>query len=224
MNTHGLPDPLRRAIAGDLRPVEPLPLLWKRALGVAIVAVAVSAAVLASRALRPDLVVLSPWVGWGAAILEGLAGLLVIGLALRESVPGQALSRRTIGLAIGIGIAMNLIIVVATRIDVAPGVALWGPLTRGMMCSRHEVMFAFPAFLVTVYLVVRAFPLRPQVVGLLGGLGAGLAGDGINHLLCPVSSLYHVLVWHTGAMVVLMLFGWCGGELWMLIRDRKEEE
>lgn len=216
-----VPEPLRRAIAGDLQPVRPLSPVWRRSVAVVIVAFAVFGAVLATHALRADLVSLSPWIGWGGALLEALVGLLAISLALRESVPGAALSRGAIGLAIGLGLAMNLLIVVATRLAVASATNLCGPLTSGMMCSRNETIIALPAFLLTVYLVLRALPLRPQIVGLLGGLGAGLIGDGINHLLCSVSSLRHVLVWHTGAMIGLMALGWCCGGIWNIVRRRR---
>ncbi len=216
-----IPEPLRRTIASDLRPVRPLPPLWKRAMAVAVTVVAVAVAVLITHALRPDLVTLSPWVGWGAALFEGLIGLLIMALALRESVPGRALSGGVLGIVIGLAIVSNLIVVIATRLDVAGSAGMWGPLTRGMMCSRNELMFALPALLVTIYLVIRAFPLRPQIVGMLAGLGAGLTADGINHLLCPVSSLMHVLVWHTGAMLGLMIFGWCFGQVWTIVQIRR---
>ncbi len=215
------PEQLLRAIADDMRPVRPLPPLWKRVMAVAVTAVAVSVAVLATHAVRPDLLVLSPWVGWGAAVLEGLVGLVIMGLALRESVPGSALGGAVLGLSISLAIVMNLVVAVATRIDVTGGADMWGPLTKGMICSRNEMLFALPAFIVTIVFVTRALPIRPQIVGMLGGLGAGLVGDGINHVLCPVSSLHHVLVWHTGAMIGLAIFGWCFGKIWLVIRGRR---
>lgn len=218
-----VPERLRREIAGDLRPVRPLPPVWRRSVAVFIVALAVFAAVLTTHALRADLVSLSPWVGWGGAFLEALVGLLAIALALRESVPGAALSRGAIGLAIGLGLAMNLLVVIATRLSVGSGTPVGIPCASGMMCSRNETIIALPAFLLTVYLVLRALPLRPQIVGLLGGLGAGLVGDGINHLLCPMSSLRHVLVWHTGAMIGLMFIGWCCGGIWNIARQRRHQ-
>jgi hypothetical protein len=69
---------------------------------------------------------------------------------------------------------------------------------------------------VTLWLVFRALPLRPSVAGLLGGAGAAVTADALTHVLCPMSDLRHVLVWHTGAMVVLMLLGWAIGRAWEL--------
>jgi hypothetical protein len=87
------------------------------------------------------------------------------------------------------------------------------------MCLRNELVISIPAVLLTLFLVLRALPLRPCITGLLGGAGAGLVADGINHLLCPVSDLRHVLVWHTGAILVLMTLGWIAGRIWELLRS-----
>ena len=87
------------------------------------------------------------------------------------------------------------------------------------MCLRNELVISIPAVLLTLFLVLRALPLRPCITGLLGGAGAGLVADGINHLLCPVSDLRHVLVWPTGAILVLMTLGWIAGRIWELLRS-----
>ena len=66
----------------------------------------------------------------------------------------------------------------------------------------------------TLWLVFRALPVRPSIAGLLGGAGAAVTADAVNHIICPMSDLRHVLVWHTGVLVGLMLFGWLVGTLW----------
>jgi hypothetical protein len=71
-----------------------------------------------------------------------------------------------------------------------------------------------PALAVTLWLVFRALPLRPSIAGLLGGAGAAVTADALTHVLCPMSDLRHVLVWHTGALIGLMLVGWLAGKLW----------
>jgi hypothetical protein len=83
-----------------------------------------------------------------------------------------------------------------------------------MTCATHDVALALPALLVTLWLVFRALPLRPSVAGLLGGTGAAVAADAITHILCPMSDLRHVLVWHTGVIFGLMLLGWVVGKVW----------
>ena len=73
---------------------------------------------------------------------------------------------------------------------------------------------ALPALAVTLWLVFRALPLRPSIAGLLGGAGAAVTADALTHVLCPMSDLRHVLVWHTGALIGLMFIGWLAGKLW----------
>ena len=47
-----------------------------------------------------------------------------------------------------------------------------------------------------------------------------MTGDAIIHLLCPVSSLEHVLVWHSGAIIGFAGLGWATGIIWLLTRNR----
>jgi len=212
-----LPDAVRKAIERDRRPVRPLPPLWRRTLAAVIVALALLAAVVLTHHLRPDLATLSFWIGWGATAIELLAGIVLIGLALRESVPGQALPTSTVVLAVIAAMAANALVALATWMGThQPPMGFRG----GSMCLRNELLISVPAVLLTVFLVLRALPLRPCITGLLGGAGAGLVADGVNHLLCPVSDLRHVLVWHTGAILVLMAIGWLSGRVWELLRSR----
>jgi len=212
-----LPNALQNAIERDHRAVRPLPPLWRRALSMVIVALALLAAVVVTHRLRPDLPNLSFWIGWGAMAIELLAGVVLVGLALRESVPGQSLPTSTVVLAVAAAMAANALVALATWMGTnQPPMGFQG----GSMCLRNELLISIPAVLLTVYLVLRALPLRPCITGLLGGAGAGLVADGINHLLCPVSDLRHVLVWHTGAILVLMASGWVAGRAWELSRSR----
>ena len=48
----------------------------------------------------------------------------------------------------------------------------------------------------------------------LGGAGATVASDAVIHLLCPMSNLSHVLVWHSGAVILFMALGWAAGMIW----------
>jgi len=213
-----LPDALRDAIERDHRPVRPLSPLWRRTLAVVVVALALLAVVVITHRLRPDLPTLTFWIGWGAVAVELLAGAVLIALALRESVPGQALPTPVVVLAVGAAMAANALVALATWMGTEqPPMGFHG----GGMCLGNELVISIPAVLLTLFLVLRALPLRPCITGLLGGAGAGLVADGINHMLCPVSDLRHVLMWHTGAILVLMTFGWVGGRIWELLRSRR---
>lgn len=91
----------------------------------------------------------------------------------------------------------------------------------GMDCMRNEGALALPALLLTLWLVFRALPVRPVMAGFAGGAGAALIADALNHLICPLSNLRHVLTWHFGAMVVLTAVGAVAGWLWRL-RQRRQ--
>ncbi len=71
-------------------------------------------------------------------------------------------------------------------------------LKMGISCATHDVALALPALVVTLWLVFRALPMRPSIAGILGGTGAAVTADALIHIMCPMSDLRHVLVWHTG--------------------------
>lgn len=221
MNRAELPAALRDAISSDIKPVRPLSAIWRRALIVGAVAVGVLVAVVAAHGLRADFASLPMLVGWGGAIVELFIGTLLIGLSLRESIPGLALGHGAIAAALALGAAANMMVVFATWAGSGAGGVYTEPFLEGVVCSRAETLFGLPALVVTLILVARALPLRPHVVGVLAGCGAGMIGDGINHLLCPISTLRHVLVWHTGVIVVLALLGWVVGLGWEFFEARR---
>ena len=220
MNGQTLPDSLRSAVENDLEPVRPLPAAWRRALWVAALAVAVCAAVLAMMPLRSDLGGMPLWLGWGCSFVELLMGVGLVCLALREAVPGSSAPLGAVTGAIALGMTMQVVVAIATWMY-SPGMAVEGwALSGGIGCLKHDTAMALPTFVLTLWLVARALPLRAPLAGVLGGAGAGLAADAIIHLLCPVSDLRHVLLWHTGTMVLLMLVGWIFGRIWQSLRWR----
>jgi hypothetical protein len=169
---------------------------------------------------RPDFGQIPLWLSWGSCFLQLGVGITLLGMALREAVPGAVLPVKTIALAIvfafvlqvGVGLLMWRF---------SPGMAIdpwvFGP---GLTCLSHDAVLALPTFLVTLILVFRALPLRAPVAGMMGGTGAAITADAVNHLLCPVSDLRHVLVWHTGAIVLFILIGLVVGIVWERLRWR----
>ena len=216
MSTDQLPEALRETIAKDIEPIRPLHPVWQRSLVVAVVATLVMASILFGfkMQLRGDMGQLPMWLSWGCAILELVAGILIVGLALRESVPGGAVPGRTVQTAILTGVALQILVGIMTWAHSAgvPMGADW--FAKGIGCMSHDIAMILPTFAVTMWLVFRALPLRAPVAGLLGGTGAALTGDAITHLLCPMSDLRHVLVWHTGTVFGFMALGWLAGALW----------
>lgn len=221
MSLDSIPNGLREAIESDLQPVRPLHQAWVRTmLTVAILAV-VLAFVLAKASLRPDLNQLPMWLSWGCSILQLTLGVLLIGLALREAIPGEGIPRGAVRIAALTALAVQILVGIATSIY-SPAITMPGSgITLGIGCFKHEIAMALPTFAVTLWLVFRALPLRAPTAGLLGGAGATVASDAVIHLLCPMSNLSHVLAWHTGAVVLFMAVGWVSGMIWERLRWRR---
>lgn len=217
MSTELLPDSLRRSIADDLEPVKPLSPVWVRTLyAVAIAAAGLTLAVAAFKlSLRPDMEQIPMWLSWGCTALQLIVGVVLMSMALREAVPGHGVPTGAVALVVSTGVLMQVVVGISTWMH-SPGVPFikGHGLRIGLTCSTHDVALALPALAVTLWLVFRALPLRPSVAGLLGGTGAAVTADALNHIICPMSDLRHVLVWHTGMIVGLMIVGWAAGMLW----------
>lgn len=217
MNTDLLPESLRQAISDDLAPVKPLPPVWMRTLyAVAVAAIGLGIVITAFKlSLRPDMDQLPMWLSWGCTTLQLVVGVVLVGMALREAVPGSGVPAGAVTLAVSTGVLIQILVGVATWMH-SPGMPLLKGLglKAGVTCASHDAALALPALVATLWLVFRALPLRPSVAGLLGGTGAAVTADAITHIMCPMSDLRHVLLWHTGMIFGLMVVGWIVGKLW----------
>ena len=202
-----VPQPLLRAVARDLRPVRPLPPPWVRAVRFAPVGLLLFLGLPVLWGFRSNLAALGSELAWGVSGLQVIVGLAIVGLGLRESVPGREL-RRTALLATAAGTA--LLLASATLLTAAIAPAVEPAQVRWRYLWECFYMAVVPGALVVaaaVVLVARARPVRPAVAGALCGLGPALIGDAGARLFCWVSSPLHVLVSHGGAIVALTLLG-----------------
>ncbi|MFN7988420.1 MAG: NrsF family protein [Thermoanaerobaculia bacterium] len=198
---------LRRAVAGDLKPVRPLPPPWRRALPLLAWAVLAVVLVVAVRGLRPDAGRLGGLLVWGFVLAEVAAGAGLVILALAESTPGRG-AGRSVGLpALAGSVALFVFLALFVR-RASPGVEVPDPLvTFGPSCLGMQGVIGLTALALTAFLVLRAAPLRAAFAGILAGAGAGLMAEGVYHLDCPITHLEHVLVWHGSAILLLALVG-----------------
>ncbi len=214
-----LPEALRRALEADRRPVRPLPPPLRRASWVALWAAVLMLVLPFATGMRNDAATLGFGLCWGAAVLECLAGLAVVLLALREAVPGS-----------GAGVAVRTSALIAVPVvQAAVAVLTW--MRRGMPesqfpppgihCVPMESTLALPALALTLFLAARAYAVRPRWAGVLGGAGVGLLTDGVWHLICPFADLGHTLLWHGAAVLSLALFGFLAGSAMEAIRRRR---
>jgi hypothetical protein len=209
-----MPDRVRREVMGDLRPVHPLPPPAVRAAEVALWVVALFLVVPSVFPLRQDAALLGWLAMWGGAIAECLAGLALVGLALREAVPGWGVGRFRLRAALLLGVAVEVTVGVVSWLRSPPPAVVAAAHHGGVSCFATETTLALPALALTVWLVVRALPVRPRWSGALAGLGSGLIADGVWHLICPMSALEHVFVWHGGATLLMTGCGWLLGAVW----------
>src|SRR3954465_13475484 len=106
MTTQPTPPQLRERIARDLRPTRPLRPPYVRALVLIPLAVAIVLSVPGLRFFRSDMQAIGFLKAWGFSFGQALAGLVIVGGALRESIPGRALSRRAIASTFAAGLAI----------------------------------------------------------------------------------------------------------------------
>jgi len=213
VSQRALPERLRRELGADFGPVRPLPRPSLRALELAIWAIVLCVLVLLLLPMRGDGDARGWPLVWGAAAAEGLAGLLLSGLALREAVPGSGIGPARSGLALAAGAAVQLSVGILTWLG-GPTPSAVAEHHGGLTCLSAQSGLGFTGLALGFWLVVRALPVRPRWSGALAGMGAGLVVDGVWHLVCPRSDLAHVLVWHGGATVAIVGLGWLLGWLW----------
>jgi Negative regulator of sigma F len=209
-----VPAALREAVKLDLAPVVTLPPPWRRALALALPTLIVLAAAIFLLSRREGAADLFSLAGGGVSVLEWLGGLGLVWLALREAVPGLGVGavRSMLALAGGVGLQLALGFLIWQR----TGAGLTGPgaLAAGARCATIEGAIGLPHLAIATWLALRALPIRPRWSGALAGAAAGLLADGIWHLACSRNDLEHLLVWHFGATVAMMLVGAVTGSFW----------
>jgi hypothetical protein len=201
------PPPLLAAVQGDLAAVRPYlsPLL--RTLALVPVGIALLVGIPALWSPRPNLALLGGLGGWGLSALQGLVGLVVVGLALREAVPGRELSRRTLSALVLAGVAVFLGLTLTSQwlAPVALRRRFWTAEALG--CFRMAATWGVPALGVAASLLLRAAATRPVIAGAASGLGVGLMADAGMRLFCGISTISHVVVAHGAAILLLMALG-----------------
>ena len=205
--TDRVPADLLRLIHADCRGVRPLPPPWRRALALTPVGALLVLAVPLFWGWRSNFALLGSGVAWGLSGVQAIAGLFVLGAALREAVPGRILSSRVLAVTMGAAVVLVAgvtLITAATAPNVVPP-NLW--VRFAWECFGEAAISGLPLLAAVVWLAARAAPTRPALTGALSGLGAGLVADAGVRLYCWVSEPAHVLVAHGAAILTLMAIG-----------------
>jgi hypothetical protein len=201
-----VPDSLRARLAADYAPVRALPSPWRRAIWMLPMAtVALLAAPLWFN-VRIDAPRLG-WFGtWGLSLAQTVIGLVVVGAALRESVPGRDWSARAIAMWLLLPVA-SVLAVTLTSWEVSPTLLRVGWWTIGGVCFSGSAATALPVVALASILAARAYPTRPAIAGAILGAGAGLMADAGWRIFCHFSEPSHVLTAHLAAVVMSAILG-----------------
>ena len=156
---------------------------------------------------RANLALLGFGVAWLLSGLQALAGLWVLGAALREAVPGRTLSGRVLAVTTGAALALEVGVTLITAATAPNAVPPDRWVRFAWECFGVAALAGLPLLVAAGWLAARALPTRPAVVGALYGLGAGLVSDAGVRLFCWVSEPAHVIVALGTAILVLMAIG-----------------
>lgn len=188
-----------------MEPVRRLRSPLERTLLVAVLGLAILWLTPLSFGLRRDV----GWgLAWGLSVVQMIVGLWCVGLALRDAVPGRAVSGR----AFAIAFAAAVVAVGATAwlTNAASAIAPRRVWEVGGICFGGMIALALPVLVTAGFLCARAYPMRPWLTGLCYGLGAGLIADSGWRLFCHFSALPHLLAFHVAPVM-------CAGLLGMLL-------
>ena len=200
------PADLRARLAADYRPVRALPSPWARALWILPFALLALIAAPFAFSVRPDAASLG-WLGvWGLSIAQSVMGLLVVGAALRECIPGRDWSRAAIALWLSIPVAAVVGVTILSW-EASPVFLRSQWWMVGGLCFAGSAATALPVVALAGILASRAYPTRPLIAGSLLGLGAGLMADAGWRIFCHFSEPAHVLSAHLAAVIMSAIIG-----------------
>lgn len=201
-----IPADLRARIAADYTAVRPLPAPALRVVWMLPFAALALFAAPTFFNVRSDASQLGWAATWGASIIQVVMGLAMVGAALRESIPGRQWPARQLALLIAAPVALVIAITFSTYHLSPIGVdrSAW---LIGLLCLSSSLASALPVVALGNVLAARAYPTRPLVVGVLAGLGGGLAADAGWRIFCHFSEPGHVLSAHLGGVMLCAVAG-----------------
>ncbi|HEY4088221.1 MAG TPA: NrsF family protein [Bryobacteraceae bacterium] len=213
------PEALMRAIAQDIRPVQPSPQPLQLALRMVPLALLVSSLILLAIGPRHDLSVLGPLLAWGASAAQFVLAIALVWIAARESTPAGRLPRRMVYVA---AFAASLVVVFVTLLTFSTSHAsepLLGvppkvnemlhdsPWIMGLGCGIGSTLAGGILVLFFSRVFRNSLAVRPAAAGALYGAGAGLAINAGWRVACPVSTPWHALGAHGAAIIATVILG-----------------
>ena len=212
-----VPASLLNRVRTSLGPVRPLASPWRRLLALVPLALVLFLGPPLYYHWRENLAQLPAWASWGMSALESLGGIALLGLALRQAVPGMAVKPGRMSLALAAGALLFTCVSLTTANVLATphqDPDSWTQLA--WECVIMELPFAIPALAISAWLVARALPLHPSLTGAAYGLAVGLMTDAGMRLYCWIDQPLHVFAGHGGTLLI----GTIGGALTAALIER----
>jgi hypothetical protein len=217
MTETNVPASLLNHVRANFEPVRPLASPLRRLLALVPLAILLFFGPPMYYHGRENLAQLPGWLSWGMSAVESLGGIALMGLALRQAVPGMTVRPRWILLALAAGVLLFTCVSLTTA-NVLPtplhNSNSWARLA--WECVIDELLFAIPSLAISAWLVARALPMRPALTGAAYGLAVGLMTDAGVRLFCWIDQPLHVFAGHGGAVLI----GTIGGALTATLIER----
>ncbi len=215
-----VPAALRAEVVRSLTPVRPLHVGRTLVPGLAILGLVFLAFLWWRFGLRSDHEALGVFWLWGVSALEIVAALLLVILMSREAFPGRSADIITLSAVVGVAGVFHLAGCWASFRGSPTTIPAGQEFQAWLFCFCLELGLGIPMAWVAFVFARRGFVSFPWRVGLLSGLGGGLLGDAIWHLICPYSALVHTLTAHTGGILAVAFAGTLLAALWDRTRLR----
>lgn len=211
---------LQSQLTGDLRPVKPfVPGRWMLCF-LCVFTPLTALALWRVFGWRSDYGVLGDPGMWGLSAVEMVAACMLLGRVLREAVPARSSSLTLLTLGAAGTMLLHVAVSVATFAKspaYAPAEHAWA---IGVYCYRFEVALGIPCILFALWLGGRGLTSRPRRLGILGGVGAGLAADALWRLVCPYTGPAHAFGSHTLGILTVVVVGLMLAGIWEMGRAR----
>ena len=217
MTEANIPAALLHQVQESLEPVTPLASPSRRLLTFVPLALLLFLGPPMYYGWRGNLSLLPLWTSWGMSVIESLGGMALMALALRQAVPGLGVRARWIWMAFaGAALLFASVSLITAHILPTPFPDLSAWTRVAWECVFMELPFSLPSLAVSAWLVARALPTRPALIGGVYGLAVGLMTDAGMRLFCSIDQPFHVFAAHGGAI----LLGATGGALTASIIER----
>lgn len=198
---------LRSEIGPELAPVRPFSPPGARALWLMVVWLALGAGVFMLLGPRQDIGVLGAWRSIGLSLVELVACFMLAVVAFRLAVPAMAGSTRGALAWVAVALGLHLVISWVTLDRSAMSPPHGQEWRDGLTCLASIAALGAAPLVMGAALLARGLLRHYLVPFLLTGFASGLAGEAIWRLHCPYSAWDHVLLFHSGALLLFLLLG-----------------